>query len=102
MLSRVALVRTEVSEELGSSIIRVTRIGELGTLAVTSNRSVFLRSVSGLVVTANVPISPNLVAVTMMEGLSSYETQFIQEQHSVISQKMAFFTVSAVKTSNLT
>jgi hypothetical protein len=36
MLSRVALVRTEVSEELNASI-RVTRIGELGTtLAVTS------------------------------------------------------------------
>jgi hypothetical protein len=31
MLCRVALVRTDVSEELSSSIIRVTRIGELGT-----------------------------------------------------------------------
>jgi hypothetical protein len=39
MLSRVALVRTDVGEELNSCIIRVTRIGELGTtLAVTSNR----------------------------------------------------------------
>jgi hypothetical protein len=39
MLRRVALVRTEVSEECRASIIRVTRIGELGTtLAVTSNR----------------------------------------------------------------
>jgi hypothetical protein len=39
MLRRVALVRTDVSEELSTSIIRVTRIGELGTtLAVTSNR----------------------------------------------------------------
>jgi hypothetical protein len=34
MLRRVDLVRTDVSEELGASIIRVTRIGELGTLAV--------------------------------------------------------------------
>jgi hypothetical protein len=33
------LVRTDVSEELSASIIRMTRIGELGTtLAVTSNR----------------------------------------------------------------
>jgi hypothetical protein len=40
MLRRGALVRTDVSEELGSSFIRVTRIGELGaTLVVTSNRS---------------------------------------------------------------
>jgi hypothetical protein len=39
MLRRVDLVRTDVSEELSASVIRVTRIGELGiTLAVTSNR----------------------------------------------------------------
>jgi hypothetical protein len=39
MLRRVALVLTDVSEELSASFIRVTRIGELGTtLAVTSNR----------------------------------------------------------------
>jgi hypothetical protein len=38
MLRRVALVRTDVSEELCASFIMVTRIGELGTLAVTSNR----------------------------------------------------------------
>jgi hypothetical protein len=39
MLRRVALVRTEVSEEPSASFIRVKRIGELGTtLAVTSNR----------------------------------------------------------------
>jgi hypothetical protein len=38
MLCRVAFVRTDVSEELSASIIRVTRIGELGKiLAVTSN-----------------------------------------------------------------
>jgi hypothetical protein len=39
MLCRVALVRTDVSEELSASIIRVTEIGELGkTLVVSSNR----------------------------------------------------------------
>jgi uncharacterized membrane protein YadS len=39
MLHRVALVRTDVSEELSASFIRMTRIGELGTtLAVTINR----------------------------------------------------------------
>jgi hypothetical protein len=59
MLRRVALVRTDVSEELtASSFIRVTRIGEPGkTLAVTSNR----RSVRRLLVTASVvPGSPIL------------------------------------------
>jgi hypothetical protein len=59
MLRRVALVRTDVSEELGASFIRVTRIGKLGTtLAVTSKRRtlrrnvVFLRSVRRLLVPA--------------------------------------------------
>jgi hypothetical protein len=37
MLRRVALVKTGVSQEHIASIIRVTRIGYLGTLAVTSN-----------------------------------------------------------------
>jgi hypothetical protein len=40
MLRRAALVRTDVSEVLSASFIRVTRIGELGiTLAVTSDSS---------------------------------------------------------------
>jgi hypothetical protein len=38
MLHRVVIVRTDVWEECSASVIRVTRIGELGTLAVTSNR----------------------------------------------------------------
>jgi hypothetical protein len=39
MLRRVTLVRTDVSQQLIASFIRVTRICELGTtLAVTSNR----------------------------------------------------------------
>jgi hypothetical protein len=38
MLHHVAPVRTDVSMELNASFIRVTRIGELGTmLAVTNN-----------------------------------------------------------------
>jgi hypothetical protein len=59
MLRHVALVRTDVSEELSASFIRVTRICELGTtLAVTSNR----HSVHRLLVTASVvPSSPILV-----------------------------------------
>jgi hypothetical protein len=45
MFRRVALVRTDVSEELSASFIRVTRIGELGTtLAVTSNRRTLRRN----------------------------------------------------------
>jgi hypothetical protein len=63
MLRRVALVRTDVSEELSASFIRVTSIGELGTLAVTSNRRV-------------VPSSPILVTM-MKEALNSSETSVL-------------------------
>jgi hypothetical protein len=88
MLRRVTLVRTDVSEELSASFIRVTRIGELGTtLAVTSNRrtlrrntkcySVFPRSVRRLLVTAGVvPTSPILVTL-MKEALNSSETSVL-------------------------
>jgi hypothetical protein len=60
MLRRVALLGTDVSEEHSASIIRVTRIGEVGkTLAVTGK----------LLVRANVvPSSPILVTL-MMEAL---------------------------------
>jgi hypothetical protein len=38
-VNRVALVKTDVSEEPGASFIRVTRIGELETTqSATSNR----------------------------------------------------------------
>jgi hypothetical protein len=49
MLRRVALVRTDVSEQLSASFIRVTRISELGTLAVTSNRRTLRRNTSQFV-----------------------------------------------------
>jgi hypothetical protein len=39
LLRHVALVRTDILEELSASFIRMTKIGELRTtLAVTSNR----------------------------------------------------------------
>jgi hypothetical protein len=37
-LRRVALVRTDVPEELSASIIRLTRIDGLEALAITNNR----------------------------------------------------------------
>jgi hypothetical protein len=64
MLHRVALVRTDDSEKLSASFIRVTRIGEpRTTLAVSSKKYisintkftkclVFLRNVRRLLVTA--------------------------------------------------
>jgi hypothetical protein len=62
MLRCVALVRTDVSEELSASFIRMTRIGELGTtLAVTNNV---------------IPSLPILVT-PMKEALSSSETSVL-------------------------
>jgi hypothetical protein len=57
MLRRVAIVRTDVSEERSASIVRVTRICELGTFAVTSN----LRTL-------------RILVTQMMEALTSSET----------------------------
>jgi hypothetical protein len=90
MLHRVALVRTDVSEELRASI-RETRIGELGTtLAVTSNRCtlrrntkwkgkllVFLHSVHRLLVTASVVPSSPVLVTPMKEALGSSETSVL-------------------------
>jgi hypothetical protein len=61
MLRRVALVRTDDSEEFNASLIRVTRIGELGTTLV---RASF------------VPSSPILVTM-MKEALGSSETSVL-------------------------
>jgi hypothetical protein len=75
-----ALVRTDVSEELSASFIRVTRIGELGTtLAVTSNRRTltFLRSVRWLLVTASVVPSLPILVTLMKEAQSSSETSVL-------------------------
>jgi hypothetical protein len=80
MLRRVAFVRIDVSEELGASIIRVTKNCELGTLAVSSNRRTkhtlyFFAAcvVRRLLVTANIPSSLTLDTL-MMEVPSSSET----------------------------
>jgi hypothetical protein len=65
MLRRVALVRTDVSEEPGASFIRVTGICELGTTqAATSNRRTLRRNTL-LVAACVVPSS--LIPVTLMK-----------------------------------
>jgi hypothetical protein len=65
MLGCVALVRTDFSEKLSTSFIRVIRIDELGTtLAVTSNR----RSCEEI-------------------------PRFLEEPHGITSQKTPFFNI---------
>jgi hypothetical protein len=67
MLRHLDLVRTDVSEECSASIIKMTRIGELGTMLAVTRRY----------------FPP--------------EFRFLQEPHYVTSQKTAFFIVTAVK-----
>jgi hypothetical protein len=66
MLRRVALVRTNVSEELSASNNQVTRIGELRIMLVRR-----------LIVTANVVPSSPIIVTLMMEALSSSETSVL-------------------------
>jgi hypothetical protein len=76
MLRRVALVFTDGSEELSASIIRGSRIGDLGiTLAVTSNRRTLRRNAS-VASYSYVPSSP-ILFTSMMEALSSLETSVL-------------------------
>jgi hypothetical protein len=65
MLRSVTLVRTEVLEELSASIFMVTRIGELITLALTSNGLTQRASVANYGQRSNSPI----LATLMMEAL---------------------------------
>jgi hypothetical protein len=76
MLRRVALVRTDVSEERSASIIRVKTIDDLRMLAVTNKRRTLRRntlSVVRLLVTANVVPSSPVLVTPMMEELRSSE-----------------------------
>jgi hypothetical protein len=89
LLRRVALVRTDVSEEPGASFIRVTKIGALGSSETSvltratrrnnpedtilhSHRRENLKSYTASVV----PSSPILVTL-MKEALSSYDTSVL-------------------------
>jgi hypothetical protein len=66
----------DVSEELSASIISVARIGELGTmLAQLATGARFVA----------------ILVTLMMEVPSSSEKSFLQEPHSVKSQKTPFF-----------
>jgi hypothetical protein len=69
MLSRVALVRTDVPVECNGSINRVKGIGELGTtLAVTSNRRTLRRST-----TATITATATATAATFVQGIRKHK-----------------------------
>jgi hypothetical protein len=78
MSCHAALVRTDVSGECITSIIRIPRISELETLAVTSNRRKLQRNTS----TNAVPSSPILVTF-MMEAIVPPKRWFLKESHGI-------------------
>jgi hypothetical protein len=108
MLHYVTLVRSDLLEELSASIIRVTRIGELGTtLALTSNRLlyfVYLHSMCRLLVKANVvPSSPILVTMIIEALSSSNSIQFNLFIHSMDPyRKQISWDVELVKNTSYT
>jgi hypothetical protein len=70
LLRRVALIRTDVSEESGASFIRVTKIGELGTTQA-------VRSVRRLLVAACVVPSSPIFVTLMKDAPGSSETSVL-------------------------
>jgi hypothetical protein len=74
MLRRVAVVRTDVSEELSSSFISVTKICELGTTLAYLATVIFVHSACRLLVTASVLPSSPILVILMKEALNSSET----------------------------
>jgi hypothetical protein len=76
-VKRVALVRTDLSEELSASNIRPTRIGERRTTSIVTSNFVFLHSLRRLLVTADVLPSSLILVTVMIEVLTSSETSIL-------------------------
>jgi hypothetical protein len=86
----VALVRTDVSEELSASFTKVIRIGELGTTPALT----MLRRVALVRTDVSEELSGSFIKVTRIGELGT--------TLALTSQQTPFFIVTAVKTSNLT
>jgi hypothetical protein len=78
MWRHVTLVRTDISDEPIASIIRVRRIRELGTLAISSKCDKLQK------------ILNQLILCTLMLDFP-LKRLFLQEQRGVTSQKTTFF-----------
>jgi hypothetical protein len=71
MLYFVALVRTDDSEERSALIIKLARIGEVGTLVITSNGHT---SMLRFLIIRNVDSNSSILLTLMIKALRSSET----------------------------
>jgi hypothetical protein len=81
----VALVRTDVSEELSASIIRVTRIGELGTLATTSNQHTLKSYISSVYLILE-------AALELVVYLASNRNKYLKQKNNVSGEQSAAYS----------
>jgi hypothetical protein len=84
MLCRVALVTTDVSEELSASFIRVTRIGELGTVLATLHAAVASY--------AQHLLACRFLSPWWRRRYVPSKCRFLREPDGVTSQKIALLT----------
>jgi hypothetical protein len=69
MLRRVALVRADVSQELGASFIRVARIDELGTILAAATRATWRNVPEGTILHSHrrESLKPYTIPLTLAE-----------------------------------
>jgi hypothetical protein len=79
MLHHVALVRTDVSEELSASFIKVTRIGELGTMLAVTRLPILVTLMKGA------QSSFEISVFTRATQRNITEDTILQEQSSLLA-----------------
>jgi hypothetical protein len=85
MLHYVAVLITDVSEKVSASIIRVTRIGELGTLAVTSTNACYEEIQCTRATRRNIP-EDAILHSHCCENLKSYKLVPVGADHIHFSE----------------